>query len=231
MLSHLLNKKLGDYNDLLRQGECICVPKNTKIVDREKGVGPVYYLKSGVVALTDILEDGDERIYRYHRIGEFLGVFQLYNQVPGLPHAPVKTVNDIYDSVTKTESVLYKIDPEVFLRYAYENPEILVEHIRMVAKVNMNHCVRYTRMLKNLTANIICEVLLDFSVERDGVYRMDKYFTYAEIARYLGVHVVTVGRIMKKLSEEGIVGREGGQIVILDRERLTEYSNGKKIKY
>lgn len=231
MLSSLLQKKTGDYKDLLKQGVRLHMGKGTLIVDAETGLDSIYYLEQGIVALVDVMEDGDERVYRYHKMGELLGIFKLYNMVPCLNHSPQHTICNIYNSVSKTDCVVYRLEPETVLRFMYENPELLIEQIRMTGKVNINHSFRYSKMLKNRTPNIICEVLLEFSSEVEGVLQLDQYFSNAEIARYLGIHVVTVGRILKKLKEEGLIERRNRRIVILDKMGMEEYLGEKIMKY
>lgn len=231
MLSSLLQKRVGDYKNLLSQGERILMEKNSRIVNAEKKLDYIYYLEDGIVALTDLLEDGDERIYRYHKRGELLGIFKLYNMIPCLENSPQHTVCGIYDSVAKTDCVAYRLEPEDVLRFLYQNPEMLIEQIRMTGKVNINHSFRYSRMLKNRTPNILCEVLLECSRERGGVLQLDPYFSNAEIARYMGIHVVTVGKILKQLKAEGVIGRISGRIVILDRKGLEAYLGEKIMKY
>ncbi len=224
-------RPVGDYRELLRQGTRIRVEKGFRIVNSQKKLEYVYYLESGVVALVSLMEDGDERVFRYHKRGELLGIFQLYNTVPSLKNAVLHTVCPIYDSVTKTECIVYRFDPQVVLKFLFENPELLVEQVRRTAKINMVHCFRYSKMLKNRVPNILCEMLLEFAHLSDGEWKLDKYFSNAEIARYLGVHVVTVGKILSKMKEEGLVDRRDGQLVILDREQLEEYSGEKNMKY
>ena len=231
MLSSLLLKPVGDYKDLLKQGRRILMEKNSRIVDADKRLDYIYYLEDGIVALIDLLEDGDERIYRYHKRGELLGIFKLYNMIPSLKNSPQHTVCGIYNSVAKTDCVVYRLEPEVVLRFLYQNPEMLIEQIRMTGKVNINHSFRYSRMLKNRTPNILCEVLLEFSREQDGVLQLDPYFSNAEIARYMGVHVVTVGKILKQLRAEGLIARRSGRIVILDRCGVEAYLGEKIMKY
>lgn len=231
MLSSLLLKPVGDYKELLKQGERILVERNTRIVDAETKLDDIYYLEEGIVALTDLLEDGDERIYRYHKRGELLGIFKLYNMIPCLKNSPQHTICDIYNSVSKTECVVYRLNPEAVLDFLYRNPEMLIEQIRMTGKVNINHSFRYSRMLKNRTPNILCEVMLEFSRETDGVLQLDPYFSNAEIARYMGIHVVTVGKILKQLKAEKLIDRRQGRIVILNRQGMEEYLGEKIMKY
>lgn len=231
MLSSLLLKPVGDYKELLKQGERILVERNTRIVNAETKLDDIYYLEEGIVALTDLLEDGDERIYRYHKRGELLGIFKLYNMIPSLKNSPRHTICDIYNSVSKTDCVVYRLNPEAVLDFLYRNPEMLIEQIRMTGKVNINHSFRYSRMLKNRTPNILCEVMLEFSRETDGVLQLDPYFSNAEIARYMGIHVVTVGKILKQLKAEKLIDRRQGRIVILNRQGMEEYLGEKIMKY
>ena len=52
-----------------------------------------------------------------------------------------------------------------------------------------------------------------------------KDYTFTEIASMLGVHHVTVSRIIRVLCEENVLRKDGGCILILNRERLMQYAN------
>ena len=47
----------------------------------------------------------------------------------------------------------------------------------------------------------------------------------------MGVHVVTVGKILKQLRAEGLIARRSGRIVILDRCGVEAYLGEKIMKY
>lgn len=57
---------------------------------------------------------------------------------------------------------------------------------------------------------------MELTDEKEGRYELQKYFTYAELARYLGVHSVTVSKIMLVLKKMGVIEKEGHKTVIRD---------------
>ena len=55
----------------------------------------------------------------------------------------------------------------------------------------------------------------------EGQYRAVPHgFTYAEIAKYLGMHPVTVSKLSSALKKAGIIKKEKGRILIIDEDRL-----------
>ncbi|MGI6227073.1 MAG: helix-turn-helix domain-containing protein, partial [Peptococcales bacterium] len=56
-----------------------------------------------------------------------------------------------------------------------------------------------------------------------------KAYSNTRISQFLGIHKVTVSKILKVLKEEGIIekGKEG--IIILDERQLASYAKSEKI--
>ena len=55
------------------------------------------------------------------------------------------------------------------------------------------------------------------------------YSNYGEISKFLGIHKVTVARIMKSLKEKGLIKIDKDGIIILDQEELAEFAQGNKL--
>ena len=48
------------------------------------------------------------------------------------------------------------------------------------------------------------------------------------MSRFLGIHKVTVAKIIKALKMEGIIDKEKEGIVILDKDKLASYAKAEK---
>ncbi len=57
---------------------------------------------------------------------------------------------------------------------------------------------------------------------------MPKVFSYVEIAKYLGIHPVTVSKIAAELRDLGIIAKGRMGIEILDVEQLKELATVEK---
>ena len=206
---------------LLEKGEKVVMPAGQVIFKSGDPLSPFgYYLHQGVAALVDTLENGTERVLRYHKPGSFLGHFMIYRQA-----------RELQDTVTKTECVLYKIANEDFIAYIYAYPQVLIDQIIEVGNLNRHLYRRYASISQNRTANLICAIVQENAYLENGVMRVHSYLTYAEIARFLGIHPVTVAKVMKKLQNEGVIKRKGRHTEVCDMEALEAYCDGKELKY
>lgn len=68
--------------------------------------------------------------------------------------------------------------------------------------------------------------------DADGRLLLDSCFSYSELSKYLGVHDVTVARIMSTLKKQGIIEKEGHRTFLKDRNQLLRIINRElDIKY
>ena len=64
-------------------------------------------------------------------------------------------------------------------------------------------------------------LLLQLALPEGTTYRIHKHFNYSELAKYLGVHFVTISRIMAELKQAGIITKAGHATIITDVAALT----------
>lgn len=75
-------------------------------------------------------------------------------------------------------------------------------------------------MLSSDKTTQFCQCLLDYHVKKYKNHMFSVDFSFVDAANYLGMHPVTASRIASRLRELGIIGRENGELVIKDEERL-----------
>ena len=73
------------------------------------------------------------------------------------------------------------------------------------------------------TPSRLCKTLLDFSYMSGKRRIVNKHFNYVELSKYLGVHTVTVSRIMRSLKQVGAIEKDGHLIVIKNLDILERY--------
>ena len=197
--------KKGDY--IIRQGEEIQY---------------LYYLVTGTCYRTTYTEKGDEIIYGIKKSNNsfqsLIGVMLLYSN--GI------SKNNF---IAKNNCSGYKIPKETFLRYVQDKPDILNQLLYMVMKEYEELIDSFQARQEGKVPNYLCEQLLKNAQDKQGKLLVNKdYSSYSKISRFLGVHKVTVAKIIKALKDDGIIDKEKDGIVIIDKKRLKSYAKGEK---
>ena len=121
---------------------------------------------------------------------------------------------------TKTRCELYKIPFYVIEQKIKEEPEIGYWISEGISRHFMEVISHIHSSKEDHTSGRLCRTLIELSDKKNGRYELQKYFTYTELARYLGVHSVTVSKIMLMLKKMGAIEKEGHQTIIRDMDLL-----------
>lgn len=198
------NYKKGEY--LFRQGEQL---------------EHVYYLTKGKCYRMALKENGEEHIYTYWEKKDYLGAFAII-------YGREQSLNNI---IANTACEGYKVPKKIFLQYIEDNPKILKELlIRAIAELN-DFKINYHHLQERKIGNRICQILIDEAKEKGQYYVVSKKICYTEMAKYLGVHHVTISRIMKTLREEKIIEKRKDGLYLLDYDKVLNYAEGQKLYY
>ena len=73
-------------------------------------------------------------------------------------------------------------------------------------------------------------LLRQATASNDGLY-LPKKLSNVSISHQIGVHQVTVAKIMSYLQKEAIIQRTPQGIQILDSQKLQAYADGEKMNY
>lgn len=180
----------------------------------------VYLLEEGICALTSITKQGEEKVYTYFRPRRIISFTQHlvspYRQGPNRPEFSV---------VTKTACSLCQIPYFAFKELVQKDSEFNAALIETLAD-NYSDALIHFHMIKEESAAVrLCHLLLEVSQPKGPARIVPRFFTYAELAKYLGCHPVTVSRIMAKLKQQGFIKKARGGIIIEREEALRELIN------
>lgn len=204
-------KKLGTLRQVRRQ-ECL--------YNRTSRDKYVYFLEEGICALTSTSSDGREHIYQYFLAGDFICFTSAFNrQYPD-------EVFLAFAMMAKADCVLCQIPYSLFRGYVDEHP-VLYRWLFEKAVSHYDNALRHSYSLQegdNFTS--LCQALAELAVSQDPFYVLQKEFSYGELANYLGIHTITVTRLMARLKEMGVVRKNGHQTVIQDMEQLKTLAGG-----
>ena len=179
----------------------------------------IYYLQKGLAAVYRVTESGQDEIIRYVRTGTYIGAPTLFTLSKGLA-----------DSDTSiracSDCKVYKIPFDHFLQTARAHPAILEQIIVEIALESRYFRLLMTYTAHHRTANALALLLTNLTEEQDGRLVISKYTTYTDMASYLKTHKITVSRIIKKLTELGVLTKDGGQLCVSDPAQLEAYARG-----
>jgi CRP-like cAMP-binding protein len=212
--------------DLLKMpGVVYCeFEKGDCIIRQGELVETIYYLQSGSCYRCTITDKGEEIIYGIKESNDFvkslLGVLIIFT--------------DGYSNnnfIAQSKCVCYKIPKKVFMEYVSDKPDILKKLLYMAMEEYRELNSSFQSRQEGKVANRLCNLLLKNAKIKDGRLLVNKtYSNYGEISKFLGIHKVTVARIMKSLKEKGLIKIDKDGIIILDQEfRILPHSKIKKM--
>lgn len=198
-------KKLGTLRQVKRQ-ECL--------YNRTSQDKYVYFLEQGICALTSTSSDGREHIYQYFLPGDFICFTSAFNR---------KYPDEVFLAfamMAKADCVLCQIPYGLFCGYVEEHP-VLYRWLFEKAVTHYDNALRHSYSLQEGDNFLsLCQALSELAAKQDSYYVLQKEISYGELANYLGIHTITVTRLMARLKEMGIVKKNGHQTVILDMNQL-----------
>ena len=207
----------GLENDVLSDiaphiGERSFSPSQMVILEGEP-CRAVYFVAQGVVRIHRLSPEGREHVLAY------IGPGESFNLVPALDGGPTLASVD-----AATDTVLYTIPCELFQRILRDHHEVALAVMgRLAAEVRRLsdmvedlalHTVR-TRLARFLLAQVSAEL----GEVADG-RQPPKRWTQEEIAAHIGTVRDVVGRALRSFAEDGLIRRERGRLVVVDRAGL-----------
>lgn len=215
------------WNHLANMGEVIYVKRGEVIYQRiRKQVKCyVYLLEKGICALSSTLEAGDTRVYLYFHDRRIIGFNHLLaRKKPDGGHMPEFYI------VAKTPCVLYAMEEQRFFRMMQTDHKVNEYLMNLLADNYWEVLVHMHRMYEDSAVSRLCRLLYTVSEAafQGEVGILPRFFTYEELAQYLGSHTVTVSRIMAQLKKKGVIDRGKKGVEIKDKRYLVRMMEGKE---
>lgn len=171
----------------------------------------VYFVVRGVVRVHRLSLEGREHVLAYLGPGEF------FNLVPVLDGGPNPATVDALTEVT-----LYTISCERFRRIVREYHEVALPILeRLAARVR-----HLGDMVEGLALHTVSTRLARFLLAQAEGMRHPKRWTQEEIAAHIGTVREVVGRTLRAFANDGLIRRERGRIIVVDREGLEREAAG-----
>jgi CRP/FNR family cyclic AMP-dependent transcriptional regulator len=182
-------------------------PDKSTIIYAGDNSDSLYYIVDGSVTVIIENDDGKEMIVAYLNKGDFFGEMGLFDQEDSRS-AWVRA---------KTECEVGEISYAKFNELSETNPEIMQAIGTQMAK-RLRQTTRKVGDLAFLdVTGRVARTLLDLTKQPDAMTHPDGMqikITRQEIGRIVGCSREMVGRVLKTLEEQGLVGVKGKTMVV-----------------
>lgn len=223
----------AQFLDILKTyGKEICLPPNTALDFQRNANGipsVTYFLSEGICAMTGRSKLGEEMIYSYFRSGCLCPL--------GFIPFSMKSINSQKNTpslftVTKTACVLYQV-PSRQLTALLSTPSEFTEQVMYdIYTAYQNAFLHSKQMQEETTLVNVCRLLITVAETKNDKKIVPKFFTYAEIAKYIGKHHITVSRIMSDLRRDGyIIKTSSGTIIQREQDLIQMIQENSAFQY
>ena len=207
MVSLTLNPHIKDVDEFLNHCHRRRYPAKSTIIYAGDNSDSLYYIVDGSVTVIIENDDGKEMIVAYLNKGDFFGEMGLFDEEDSRS-AWVRA---------KTECEVGEISYAKFNELSETKPEILQAIGTQMAK-RLRQTTRKVGDLAFLdVTGRVARTLLDLTKQPDAMTHPDGMqikITRQEIGRIVGCSREMVGRVLKTLEEQGLVGVKGKTMVV-----------------
>lgn len=172
----------------------------------------VYVVARGLVRTQRLSPEGREQVLAY------LGPGAPFNLIPAVDDGPhLATVSAV------TDATLYVIPCQRFRHLMREHQGIAQAIMeRMATDVR-----RLSDMVEDLALHTVRTRLARFLLgQAESPQPPARRWTQTDIATHIGTAREMVGRTLRAFSDDGLIRRERGRIVVVDREELERQASG-----
>ncbi len=167
----------------------------------------VYIVARGIIRVRRLSPEGKDIVLHY------LGPGRVVDPASAVDGGPYTVTADAL-----TKATVYALPPGTFRQ--------LVERDRHLASNLLRELAGRTRHLTNMVEEMALHTvrarLARFLLQQAELKDQYRPWTQAEIASQIGTVREIVGRVLRDFASKGLITRQGGHIVILNREKLRE---------
>jgi CRP-like cAMP-binding protein len=189
------------------------ISRKTNILNAGSPISHIIYLRSGLVKEYISNPENKEQILQIILPHSYLGLTSLFGDK--INHFSYSALTDL--------KVCY-IGIEVFTEMIKSNGNFAFEILSSVGRENLTNYHRFIAQNNKKTYGRIADMLLYFNRVVFHAYKFQIPLTRQEMAELVGTSRESIGRVLTKFNNEGIVTISGKQIVIHDIKKLERIS-------
>lgn len=214
--SHHLFEPLSDeqLDKLLATSQLLNLDKGDNTFHQGEPADSFYFVLSGAIKIYRLTPDGQEKVF------EVIGNRQTFAEAMMFMDTP----NYVAAAQAIGPAQLYRFSNATYL-------ELLRNNERLPFALLGKLCVRLhqrlneieTLSLKNATHRVVRYLLTQLSHNAAGGNRIELPMAKQLVAGHLSIQPETFSRIMRRLTDEGIIEQDGKAILVLDAARLEQF--------
>lgn len=191
--------------------------RNTVIFHENDPAAAFYMVKTGKVKIYKVSRDGREQVL------SILGEGQIFGDVPTFDGGPYPAT-----AATMEDCEIYLIRREDLLAVVRRHPDIAIQIIAVLGQ-RLRQALELVRDLSfkqvpHRLAGLLLKLAEQYGEEKEAGVLIGIKLSRQELADIVGTSRETVTRELKKMEQSGLVGLEGRQITIFNREGLVSWA-------
>ena len=217
LFHNLPEPSLKMLQGILKENEFI---KGENIFSEGSESSGFYIIMKGRVKVYKLSPEGKEQILHIVGPKELLGAVSAFAGNPYPAHA---------DAMEKTKALFFP--QKDFLALVRKEPSVVMNMMANLA-MRLQH---FTRMIEDLSLKEVPGRLAAYFLylcERKGcsdIVEMD--ISKGQLASLLGTIPETLSRILRRLSEQGVLEVSGRRIRLINKKALQDIINGEKLRF
>lgn len=208
-----------NWKNLIEVSEVKTYQRRTVVYQQSDQPAYVYLVKSGRVVLESYSMNGKKRSIYIADKGTCFGELSCLDQLPNYCTA-----------ITNVKTELYLISKSRFIQEIHQNHEFCMTLLKTMSFKTRLITSLLELMSFNDSNSRICHSLLSLSqlygiTTEQGYCKINIKFTHQEMAHQAGLSRVSVSNIFLDLTNQGLITKEKGYLIIKDIHALQEYLN------
>ncbi len=208
-----------EWESVLHEGTYLTFKAKELIPPVHNGEKGFYYLKYGKVRVVHKLEQDetqDKEVTLYH-LGEGTLMHDTTFHDYDTPYA--------IHAITPVEAYFFAESRILNVHFAEEYPHLLLGLVRAQALKNLYFMRRIINIAGGNAFANTCKLMLELSRSYGNALEVPLGVTHEEIASLLCVRRSWLGKILRKLKDDGVISRcTKSRLVITDLNKLAEYA-------
>ena len=204
-----------EWEEFLHLGHKMSFKSREAIPQFHSGQKGIYYLKYGKARVQYREEQRKESTLYYFGPGTML--YELSPDKQMLSY-------EVF-AVTPVEAYFFPLADILDEQFAAQNPRLILGIINAQSMKNMHYMRRMITVVEGKAFANVCRLLLDLSRSCGNTCDLSLGITQEELASLLCVRRCWLGKILRRLKDEGVISRcTKSRLVISDMERLKAYA-------
>lgn len=204
--------------------------KGDSLIDYNSGYSDVYYLVKGHCIRMTTTSAGEELFFEEYTAGQ--DAYALVGALANFKSRTAVADSSMLSMLALSSIKAHRLSAEEYDAFLARHPSVMRELMTRLTDEYLILLNNYVGKQRGQSGARVAAFLLERARLKDGILACAPLFTISNIARFLGMHRITVNKIVLALRTEGVIDYSPQGIRILNQTRLQDYARGiEKLNY